>query len=208
MGLASLLFKSPALFLILAIPLLYSIIAHEIAHGWVAYLFGDNTARRLGRLSLNPLKHLDPVGTLALFIVGFGWAKPVPIVYSNLRNFRVGLICVSLAGCLANILIASCAIFMLQFPVVNSNPPAAAILVVLARINIMLGALNLIPIPPLDGSRMLLGILPQQAQIALVRLEPYGMILLFGLLFTGLLNPVIISVQNFITIAIKAVLRI
>lgn len=208
MGLASLLFKDPALFLIIAIPLLYSVIAHEIAHGWVAYLFGDNTARRLGRLSLNPLKHLDPVGTLALFLVGFGWAKPVPIVYSNLRNFRIGLICVSLAGCLTNIAIATVAIFLLQFPGPASNQLAGATLFILAKINIMLGALNLIPIPPLDGSRILLGILPQQAQIALVRLEPYGMILLFGLLFTGLLNPVIISVQNIITLSIKAALGI
>jgi len=208
MGLAQLLFKDPALFLIIAIPLLYSVIAHEIAHGWVAYLFGDNTARRLGRLSLNPLKHLDPVGTLALFLVGFGWAKPVPIVYSNLRNFRIGLICVSLAGCLTNIAIATVAIFLLQFPGPASNQLAGATLFILAKINIMLGALNLIPIPPLDGSRILLGILPQQAQIALVRLEPYGMILLFGLLFTGLLNPVIISVQNIITLSIKAALGI
>jgi Zn-dependent protease len=208
MGLASLLFKDPALFLLIAIPLLYSIIAHEIAHGWVAYLFGDNTARRLGRLTLNPLKHLDPVGTLALFLVGFGWAKPVPVVYSNLKNFRIGLICVSLAGCLTNIAIATFAIFLLQFPQITSHQLAGATLIIIAQINILLGSLNLIPIPPLDGSRILLGILPQRFQIALVRLEPYGMIILLGLLFTGLLNPVIISVQNIITILIKSVLRI
>ena len=79
MGLISLLFSDPGLFIILAVLLLYSVIAHEVAHGWVAYLFGDDTAMRSGRLSLNPMLHLDPIGTIALFIIGFGWAKPVPV---------------------------------------------------------------------------------------------------------------------------------
>ena len=88
MGLIELLFTSPALFVILAFFLLYSIIAHEVAHGWVAHLFGDDTALRYGRLTLNPLAHLDPIGTLMLFLVGFGWAKPVPVDYYNLKNNR------------------------------------------------------------------------------------------------------------------------
>ncbi len=166
MGLASLLFKDPIAFGLLAIPLLYSIILHEISHGWVAYLFGDDTARRNGRLSLNPLVHLDPVGTLALFLVGFGWAKPVPIVYSNLRNFRLGLICVSLAGCATNIIIATLSILLLQFKIITANPMVAIVLVVMAKINIILGAFNLIPIPPLDGSRILGGILPDDLGIS------------------------------------------
>ena len=208
MGLASLLLNNPAAFLLLAIPLLYSVIMHEIAHGWVAYLFGDDTAMRSGRLSLNPLKHLDPLGTLALFLVGFGWAKPVPVDYSRLRNFRAGLICVSLAGCVTNIAIATVAIFLLQLNTVNTNPLVAGILSVIATINIILGSLNLIPIPPLDGSRVLLAVLPKQAQVALVRFEPYGMIVLLGLLITGMLTPVIFSVRNVITLLIKAILRI
>lgn len=208
MGLASLLFKDPVAFLLLAIPLLYSIILHEISHGWVAYLFGDDTAKRTGRLSLNPLVHLDPVGTLALFLVGFGWAKPVPVVYSNLRNFRLGLVCVSLAGCVTNIAVATTSILLLQFKAISSNPMAAIVLVVMAKINIILGAFNLIPIPPLDGSRILLGILPEKGQRVLMKIEPYGMLIIFGLLFTGVLNPIIISVQNIILVFIKYMLGI
>ena len=208
MGLAALLFKDPAAFFILAIPLLYSVILHEISHGFVASLFGDDTAKRSGRLTLNPLVHLDPIGTLALFLVGFGWAKPVPVVYSNLKNFRVGLICVSLAGCATNILIATVATLLLQFDAISANQMVAIVLAVVAKINIILGAFNLIPIPPLDGSRILLGILPEKAQIVLLTLEPYGLLLIFALLFTGILNPVIIGVHNAILILIKLILRI
>lgn len=207
MGLAAILFKDPVAFLLLAIPLLYSVILHEISHGFVAYLFGDDTAKRTGRLSLNPLVHLDPMGTLALFLVGFGWAKPVPVDYSKLRNFRIGLICVSLAGCIANIIIATIAILLLQFKFIASTPMAAIVLVVMAKINIILGAFNLIPIPPLDGSRILLGVLPVKAQAALIKFEPYGLLMLFVLLFTKALDPVIITVQNFIFLSIKVLLR-
>ncbi len=207
MGLASLLFRDPVSFLLLAIPLLYSVILHEISHGWVAYLFGDDTAKRTGRLSLNPLVHLDPIGTLALFFVGFGWAKPVPVVYSNLKNFRVGLICVSLAGCVTNIAIATASILLLQFKPITANPMVAIALIVMAKINIILGAFNLIPIPPLDGSRILLGILPEKAQSALIRLEPYGLLILFALLFTRSLDPIIIWVESAILALIKLMLR-
>src|SRR5512138_980719 len=106
MGLIRLLFSDPLVFLLLAIPLLYSIIIHELAHGWVAYKMGDPTAKWLGRLSLDPRKHLDPIGTLALLIVGFGWAKPVPVNFSNLHGSRKGLIFVSAAGIAANLLLA------------------------------------------------------------------------------------------------------
>ncbi len=198
MGLTSLLFSNPGLFIILAALLLYSVIAHEVAHGWVAYLFGDDTAMRAGRLSLNPMLHLDPIGTIALFIIGFGWAKPVPVDYSRLKNFRLGLICVSLAGCLTNILIATVALFLLSLGTFNSNPLAVTLLSIVARINIILGSLNLIPIPPLDGSKIVMGLLPRSGQIALVRFERYGLFLLMILLFTGLLNPVIMFMQNLI----------
>jgi len=207
MGLASLLFRDPIAFGLLAVPLLYSIILHEVSHGWVAYLFGDDTAKRSGRLSLNPLVHLDPVGTLALFLIGFGWAKPVPISYSKLRNFRVGLICVSLAGCVTNIIIAAIAILLLQLKVTVASPIATVALVVMAKINVILGAFNLIPIPPLDGSRILFGILPEKGQTALAKIEPYGLFILFALLFTRMLDPIIISVQNTILTFIKFILR-
>ncbi|MFH1848239.1 MAG: site-2 protease family protein, partial [Candidatus Omnitrophota bacterium] len=148
MGLASLLFREPVMFFMLVIPLLYSVIAHEVAHGWVAYLFGDNTAKRSGRLSPNPMMHIDPMGTIALFLVGFGWAKPVPVNYANLRNFRVALVCVSLAGCLTNIIIATIAIFLLKSQVFGLNPFATTVLLIIARVNMILGSFNLIPIPP------------------------------------------------------------
>jgi len=208
MGLISLLLHNPLAFFILTIPLLYSIILHEIAHGWVAYLFGDTTAKESGRLSLNPAAHLDPIGTVALFLVGFGWAKPVPIDYSNIKNFRIGLICISLAGCLMNIFIATLALLILHLPAIATIPMLASILIITAKINIMLGAFNLIPIPPLDGSRIVLGLLPQRAQVAFARLEPYGLILLFGLLFTGALNPVIMFIQKVIMTFIGFILKI
>ncbi len=206
--LSSLLFRDPLAFCLIAIPLLYSVILHEISHGWVAYLFGDDTAKRAGRLSLNPLVHLDPIGTLALFLFGFGWAKPVPITYSNLRHYRLGIICVSLAGCLTNIIIAVLSILLLQYKAISANLIAARLLIIMANINIVLGTLNLIPIPPLDGSRILYGILPRKAQAALLKIEPYGMAILLALLFTKMLNPIIMVMQDAIISVIKFILRI
>ncbi|MGE5197209.1 MAG: site-2 protease family protein [Deltaproteobacteria bacterium] len=198
MGLISLLFSNPALFIVLAGLLLYSIIAHEVSHGWVAYLFGDDTAMRYGRLTLNPVSHLDPIGTLMLFLVGFGWAKPVPVDYYRLKNSRLGLFSVALAGCATNILIAIIALILLQFEVIGTNPVLSAILPIVVKINIILGSFNLIPIPPLDGSKILMSFLPADAQRSLARLEPYGFFILAFLLFTGLLNPVINLMQNLI----------
>ena len=106
MGLLNLLLQDPLAFFLIAIPLLYSIIFHELAHGWVAYRMGDPTARSLGRLSLNPLKHLDPMGTIMLFVFGFGWAKPVPVNFNRLRDRHKGMIWVSAAGIITNMLLA------------------------------------------------------------------------------------------------------
>jgi Zn-dependent protease len=198
MGLVSLLFSNPLLFIILAVMLLYSIIAHEVAHGWVAHLFGDDTAMRYGRLTLNPVSHIDPIGALMLLLVGFGWARPVPVDYYNLKNTRLGLFSVALAGCAANILIAIVALILLQLGNISSNPALSAILPILIRINIILGAFNLIPIPPLDGSKILMSFLPFEAQERLTRIEPYGFFILIFLLFTGLLNPVIDLMQNLV----------
>jgi Zn-dependent protease len=207
MGLVTLLINEPVAFVALVVPLLYSIILHEVSHGWVAYWMGDDTAKMAGRLSLNPLKHLDPIGTLALLIVGFGWAKPVPVDYRKMKNLRGGIILVSFAGCLMNILIACMALFLLQLEPVSSNKFIAVILLVLARINILLGALNLIPIPPLDGSRILLGSLPPVGQRLLLRIEPYGLLILFGLIFTGLLDPVIAFMEGMIVFVIGKLLH-
>jgi len=197
MGLIELLFNNPAAFFVLVFLLLYSIIAHEVAHGWVAHLFGDDTALRYGRLTLNPVPHIDPIGALLLLFVGFGWAKPVPVNYYAFRN-RSGLLCVALAGCAANILIAAVAMFLMQFKAVSLNPGLSLILPDLIMINIMLGSLNLIPIPPLDGSKVLMSFLPFRAQEKLAMIEPYGFFILIILVITGVLRPVIFLMQNLI----------
>jgi Zn-dependent protease len=197
-GLLSLLFSNPGLFIVLAVLLLYSVIAHEVAHGWIAYLFGDETAKRYGRLTLNPASHLDPTGTIMLFIVGFGWARPVPVNYYRLRNSRFGMMSVALAGCATNILIATIALFLLQLPSMSTSRIFSTMLTILARINIILGAFNLIPVPPLDGSKILMSFLPDDAQQIFARIEPYGFFILAFFLFTGLLNPVIGFMENLI----------
>jgi Zn-dependent protease len=191
MGLISLLFRNPGAFILLIIPLLYSIIFHELAHGWVANKMGDSTAKWLGRLSLNPLKHLDPIGTLMLFFFGFGWAKPVPVNFNNLNDPRKGLILVSAAGIVANTILAFIALFLLR--ILNPTPFGAisTFLIYMAQINIMLAAFNLIPIPPLDGSKILMGLSSAQFQYSLARLEPYGFFIIIGLLYLGILNPLI-----------------
>ncbi len=155
MGLINLLIKDPLTFILIAIPLLYSVILHELAHGWVAYKMGDPTAKQMGRLSLNPLKHLDPVGTLMLFFFGFGWARPVPVNFANLRGSRKALIFVSSAGIVVNMILAFIALFLLQFLSPSSHGIAATMLYYMAQINIILAAFNLIPIPPLDGSKVI-----------------------------------------------------
>ena len=196
MGLISLLFSNPAMFVIISVLLLYSVIAHEVSHGTVALLFGDDTARRYGRLTLNPVSHIDPVGTIMLLLVGFGWAKPVPVNYNNLSPSRLGIFSVALAGCFANILIAVLGIFMLQFQYFSTSPAFEPILTILVRINIILGGFNLIPIPPLDGSKILMSVLPNEWQDNFAWLEQYGFYILIILLFTGLLNPLIGFMQD------------
>jgi Zn-dependent protease len=191
MGLLNLLLHDPFAFILLAIPLLYSIIIHELAHGWVAFRMGDPTAKMLGRLSLNPLKHLDPIGTIMLFIFGFGWAKPVPVDFNRLRDTRRGLIYVSAAGIIANMLLAFLAFFLDRVLSPSPSGILAALLYYLAQINIMLAAFNLIPLPPLDGSKILMGFAPGKFQYFLLRLEPYGFFIIIGLLYFGVLNPLI-----------------
>jgi Zn-dependent protease len=191
MGLLNLLIKDPLTFVLLAIPLLYSIILHELAHGWVANRMGDPTAKWQGRLTLNPLKHLDPIGTIMLFIVGFGWAKPVPVNFNNIQDTRKGLILISSAGIITNMLLAFLAFFLFQLLSPVPGGVAATLLYYLAQINIMLAAFNLIPIPPLDGSKILMGFLPERMQYSLSRLEPYGFFVIIGLLYLGALDPLI-----------------
>ncbi|MCE5265107.1 MAG: site-2 protease family protein [Deltaproteobacteria bacterium] len=191
MGLLRLLIQDPLTFVLLAVPLLYSIILHELAHGWVAFRMGDPTAKAMGRLTLNPLKHLDPIGTAMLFIFGFGWAKPVPVDLGLVRNTRAGLIWVSAAGIIANLLLAFLAVLLLRWLAPAPSGSIGLLLYYLAQINIMLASFNLIPIPPLDGSKILMGFLPGRTAYLLARLEPYGLFIIIGLLYLGALDPII-----------------
>ena len=161
---------------------------HEYAHGRMAYILGDETARYNGRLTLNPAAHLDPIGLLMLFFAGFGWAKPVPVNPYNLQvNIKQGMLLVALAGPATNLIIALAATLLLGvfgglgFVVLNS------ILQLTIHINIVLAIFNLIPIPPLDGSRILAGLLPGE-NAWLDNLEQYGFIILIILVFTGALR--------------------
>jgi Zn-dependent protease len=191
MGLLKLLAKDPLAFALVAIPLLFSIILHEVAHGWVAYRMGDPTAKRLGRLSLNPLRHLDPIGTLMLFLAGFGWAKPVPVNFNNLSDKRKGLIFVSSAGIVANFLFAFFALLFFRLFSPSSSRVVAILVYYVVQINITLAALNLIPIPPLDGSKILMGMVSDRTRYFLARLEPYGFFIIIGFLYLGILDPLI-----------------
>ncbi len=206
MGLLNLLMKDPLAFILIAIPLLYSIIFHELAHGWVAYRMGDPTAKSLGRLSLNPLKHLDPMGTIMLFVFGFGWAKPVPVNFGLLRDRHMGMIWVSAAGIITNMLIAFMALFLTRLLSLPPSSMPAEILYYVAQINIMLAAFNLIPLPPLDGSKILMGFASPSVQNFFFRIERYGFIIIIALLYFGVLNPVIHFFEWMILSLIKLLL--
>ncbi len=206
MGLLRLLTRDPVAFVLLVIPLLYSVVIHEVAHGWVAYKMGDPTAKWMGRLTLNPLRHLDPLGTLMLFLAGFGWAKPVPVNLNNIPDRRKGLILVSSAGIAANILFAFGALLVYRLLHLPARGVGAVVVSNLAYINVTLAALNLIPIPPVDGSKILMGFAPESLQRFLARLEPYGFFILIGLLYLGLLDPFIGFFQWLIFTIISALL--
>ena len=206
MGLLNLLLQDPLAFILLAIPLMYSVVLHELAHGWVAWRMGDPTAKMQGRLSLNPLRHLDPVGTIMLFIFGFGWARPVPVNFNYIRDEKKGLILVSSAGIITNMLLAFLAFFLYRLLTPAPGEVMETLLSYLAQINIMLAAFNLIPIPPLDGSKILMGFLPGRLRYSFSRIEPYGFFIIIGLLFLGALNPLIAFFRSIILALIRMLL--
>jgi len=186
-----------------ALPVLFAVTLHEVAHGWAARALGDPTAQKQGRLSLNPLKHVDPIGTLllpgVLLLLGgfiFGWAKPVPVDMRNFRSPRLDMALVALAGPLSNLAMALGWGLLFKYAVaVGADQGLWYGLRLMARagliINISLMVLNLLPLPPLDGSRVLMGLLPARAAWSYARLEPYGMFILIGLMAAGLLGPIL-----------------
>jgi Zn-dependent protease len=201
-----------------ATPVLAAVILHELAHGYVAYRLGDPTAARLGRLTLNPIAHVDMFGTvllpLMLIMSGspflFGYAKPVPVNFSNLRNPRRDMVYVAAAGPAMNFLLAVVSAFILQqvqasqFPMHLSatQSPTDSLLVSMLQvsvfINVALAVFNLFPVPPLDGGRVATGLLPRGLALPLARLEPYGMLIVVGLLMTGVLGDIVHPVTAFL----------
>ena len=191
--------------IIQAPPLLFALTVHELAHGYVAFRLGDPTAKMAGRLTMNPLKHLDPLGVLAFIIMKIGWAKPVPVDPRYFKNPRKDMLLVALAGPGSNVALAiASAILARLLVVLNVLPfailqPVVGMLVASVWINLMLAIFNCIPIPPLDGSKVLMGMLSPRAAYTYAKLEPYGFLLLLGLFYTGVISWVIMPVIRFST---------
>ncbi|MGD7035083.1 site-2 protease family protein [Methylotuvimicrobium buryatense] len=200
------------------IPVVFAITVHEAAHGWVAKKYGDNTAKMLGRLTLNPLKHIDPVGTILLpgilLLTGtgfiFGWARPVPVDARNFKNPRQDMAIVALAGPVSNLLMAvGWALIARVGVMINVEFMTLPMIywgIAGISINLVLALINLIPIPPLDGSRVVSGILPNRWAWQYNKLERYGFLILLLMLFTGTLNvllgyPMFLAQNMFFSLA-------
>ncbi|HJV35567.1 site-2 protease family protein [Geomonas sp.] len=194
---------------IMLVPALMAITCHEVSHGFVADKLGDDTARSMGRLTLNPLKHIDIFGTLMVFIVGVGWAKPVPVNFRNLRRPKTDMIWVAVAGPVTNFLLAvisavamrTIAHFAVDIPEASMAAgvlkPVAWMLAFSVYINLLLAIFNLIPVPPLDGGRVAVGLLPYRLGSALARVEPFGFIIIILLVFfTRIFDYVILPALN------------
>lgn len=205
---------------IIIIPLLFGITLHEAAHGWVAMKRGDKTALLMGRVTLNPIKHIDPIGTVLIpiamlvlshFTFAFGWAKPVPVTWQNLKNPRRDKAWVALAGPGANLLMALLWALIAKISLLSSTP-AMQFLFTMGlfgiTINVVLMLLNLIPIPPLDGSRVVSSLLPPRLAFQYDRIEPYGIWILLALLVFGLLGKILFPFVAYLTTFIRALFGI
>ncbi len=187
---------------VMLVPALMAITCHEVSHGYIADRFGDRTARYMGRLTLNPLKHLDIIGTLMVFLVGIGWAKPVPVNFNNLRHPKRDMIWVGAAGPVTNFILATLSALLLRGLVALGEmmpvdplvrmviDPIALMLAFSVYINLVLAIFNLIPVPPLDGGRVMVGLLPYRQSVAYAGIERYGMI---GIILIVLFFPRVLS---------------
>ena len=184
----------------------FAVIIHEYAHGWVAWKLGDSTARFMGRLTLNPIAHIDPIGTIFLPLiliithspVLFGWAKPVPVDFFNLNNPKRDMIWVGLAGPAANIIFAIALSLLLKIPLLTASQLAVSVITAAIMANLVLAVFNLLPIPPLDGSRIVMGLLPYNLGAEYAKIEPYGFIIIFALLWMGFINTIIWPIVIFL----------
>ena len=205
--------------IIYAVPVLFAITVHEVAHGWIASKLGDQTAKMMGRLTLNPVKHIDPIGTIVvpvmMLIVSpfiLGWAKPVPVDWRNLKRPKQDMAWVAIAGPGANLLMMIFWAVLAKLIIVSGlgnyhySIPVITMAMVGIGINIVLMVLNLIPIPPLDGSRVLSALLPPKAAYQYNRLEPYGLIIVLLLLFSGVLGKFFFPVVDFFNSAVKSLI--
>ena len=201
---------------IMLVPALLAVTFHEVAHGYAAERCGDPTARLLGRLTINPLRHLDPIGTLALLLLGFGWARAVPVNPGNLRRSRQDMVLVALAGPGANLALAILCALILRWGGTLSGPtPVASDALMVSEplslmaafglyINVILALFNLLPIPPLDGGRVLLNVLPVRSAAVLRRIEPFGLILIVFLVFGTSLWQAVFAPLVFQVVALLA----
>lgn len=198
-------------FLIILPGVLIAISFHEFAHAAVAYAMGDPTAKNEGRMSVNPAKHIDPIGFMMLMIARFGWAKPVPVNENNFKNRALGNFLVSIAGISMNILVAIVTIIIIHFTQgLFSNYAYYQVMSSIMRINIAFAAFNLLPVPPLDGSKLLLVLIPAKYRYFVYQYENYGTLILILLLITGtlgiVLNPIVNVIIMFITTIINIIL--
>jgi Zn-dependent protease len=188
---------------LMIVPILFSLSVHEVCHGYAAYALGDPTAKQQGRLTLNPLKHIDIFGLAVLFITRMiGWAKPVPVDPRYFKNPRKDMLWVALAGPASNLALGLIFALLLNYvgPLMTGNIfyPVKAMMEIMVFINVGLAIFNLIPIPPLDGGRVLVGLLPENMANSWAKIEPYGFIILLVLVFTKAVNFVIFPIIRII----------